>query len=163
MQLTIVSWLQVGLHAWLIKKADSGETPLTCAQKGGNIKCLQLVRAKLRRLETPDGTSTNIPEVLWDQNLKGDSFVQLELPTWGTSSREVIGSKVSMSHTCRTNDFVRLPRHAAGIKGVIFKPFILSIMAIACICVCLCLVFKDPPRVDTDTPFTWEALKQGYK
>lgn len=161
MQLTVVSWLQIGLHAWFTKKADSGETPLTCAHKGGNIKSVQLVRAKLLRLENPDSTSINIPRLLWDQNLKGDSSVQLELPIWGTSSREVTGSKASMSRTCRSNDSVRLPRHVAGIKGVIFKPFLLSIMTIACICVCLCLVFKDPPLVGTDSLFTWEALKEG--
>jgi hypothetical protein len=160
-QLTVVSWLQVGLHAWFTKKADSGETPLTCAQNGGNVKSLQLVRAKLLRLENPDSTSINITKLLWDQNLKGDSSVQLELPIWGTSSREVIGYKASMSRTCRSNDSVRLPRHVAGIKGVIFKPFLLSIMTIACICVCLCLIFKDPPRVGMDSLFTWDRLKEG--
>ena len=151
------------MHAWFIKKADSGETPLTCAQKGGSIKSVQLVRAKLLRLENPDSTSIDITKLIWDQNLKGDSSVQLELPIWGTSSREVMGSKASISSTCRSNDFVRLPRHVAGMKGVIFKPFLLSIMAIACICVCLCLVFKDPPHVDTASLFSWEGLKEGYQ
>ena len=75
------SWhmLQTGLHAWLHKVDDSGETPLGLAVAAGNIKSVHVVRAKLARLANPGSTIIDVAPG-WDQHLKGDSIVQLELP-----------------------------------------------------------------------------------
>lgn len=146
---------------------DSGETPLSCALVGGNKKAVQLVRAKLAHLENPDSTTIRItPDAHWDQHLRGDSLVQLELPVWRTSAIMEASEPPRDFEpvNCRDVDFLRLPPHVGGVKGAIYRPFLVSIMSIACICVCVCLLLKSPPHLEyVVSPFSWELLEQGFQ
>jgi hypothetical protein len=147
------------LHAWLHKLDDSGETPLGHAIARGNMKSAQAVRAKLARLENPRSTIIGVAPG-WDQHLKGDLIVQLELPAWGTTSWAIHeDGRAAESHDCREQDFVRLPRDVCGAKGNIHRPFLVSIMGIACICVCVCLLMRGPQSVVPN--FSWLGLDQG--
>ncbi|KAG0613480.1 hypothetical protein M758_6G106000 [Ceratodon purpureus] len=150
---------QMGLHAWLHKVDDYGETPLGLALAGGNMKSVQVVRAKLARLENPGSTIIDVAPG-WDEHLKGDSIVQLELPAWRTPSMRVQeDGAVGEAQVCREQDFRRLPRDVCGVKGNIYRPFLVSIMGIACICVCVCLLMRGPQnRVPN---FSWLHLDEG--
>ena len=59
----------------------------------------------------------------------------------------------------RERYFARLPRDVCGVKGNIYRPFLVSIMGIACICVCVCLLMRGPQ--DTIPDFSWLRLDQG--
>jgi ankyrin repeat protein len=77
---------QVGLHAWLNRRDDNGETPLTCAVACKNFKAVNLVRDKLARLQGTPGEVRNnmllesLPQS-WIQKPAGD----LESGTGGSS------------------------------------------------------------------------------
>eukprot|EP00249_Psilotum_nudum_P023891 c29019_g1_i1 orf=660-4127(+) len=50
-----------------------------------------------------------------------------------------------------------------GLRGPAFRPFMLSMVAIAAVCVCVCLLLKGPPQVlFVMAPFTWESVRWGY-
>ena len=149
----------MGLHAWLHSQDDFGETPLSLALAGGNVKSIQVVRAKLSRLVNPGSTVIDVSPG-WDGHPQGDSILRVELPVWGTPSR--LGPedvRAWESQDCREQDFSRLPRDACGVKGAVFRPFWVSIMGVACICVCVCLLLRGPQTVLQG--FTWSGLEQG--
>jgi len=148
----------MGLHAWLHLEDDFGETPLSHALAGGNMKSVLVVRAKLARLGNPGCTVIDVAPG-WDQHLKGASIVQVELPAWRTSRASPDECRSSESHECREQDFARLPRDVCGVKGAIYRPFLVSIMGIACICVCVCLLLRGPQ--DKLLGFTWSRLGRG--
>jgi hypothetical protein len=122
------------------------------------MKSVLLVRAKLARLENPESTAIDVAPG-WDHHLKGDSLVQLELPVWSTSREEVRGGRCGDSYDCREADFARLPPSVGGVKGAIYRPFLVSIMGIACICVCVCVLMRGPQ--DKIAGFLWSALGSG--
>lgn len=149
------------MHTWLNKQDDGGETPLSYAIARGNMKSVQLVRAKLGLLETADITWINIPPDPLGHQRESLSFTQaLELPVWRTGS----GPPVGAEPTCRDLDFLRLPGRAGGVKGHMKWPFLLSLVSIASVCVCVCLVLRGLPQVLNNVlPFDWEMLKQGFQ
>lgn len=122
------------------------------------MKSVQVVRAKLALLGNPGSTIIDVAPG-WDQHLKGDSIVQVELPVWRTSRVNPEDCRPSESHDCREQDFAKLPRDVCGVKGAIYRPFLVSIMGIACICVCVCLLLRGPQ--DVIKRFTWSGLDQG--
>jgi len=50
-----------------------------------------------------------------------------------------------------------------GIRsGVVYRPVLVSMVAIAAVCVCVALLFKSSPRVYyVFQPFNWESLEYG--
>lgn len=164
---------QVGLHAWLNRRDDNGETPLTCAVACKNFKAVNLVRDKLARLQGTPGEVRNnmllesLPQS-WIQKPVGDlesgtggSSVQLSVFDNGVRGKKSNTKKVGSS-TCRVPS--RRGNHFGGIIGPAFRPFLLSLVAIAAVCVCVCIVFKGPPQVRfVVSPFRWEGLDSGPK
>lgn len=159
---------QVGLNAWVNKRDDSGQTPVSCALGGGNIKSVYLVRAKLLRLETSGDVSISIPtESLpqaWDrrsgENVVTGSPAALELAMWVDCGKGKVEASKASQPSCRLRSCHA--SHYGGIKGPAFRPFLLSLVAIAAVCVCVCLVFKGPPQVRfVLPPFRWEGLESG--
>jgi len=145
---------QMGLHAWLHNQDDFGETPLSLAIAGGNVKSIQVVRAKLSRLVNPGSTVINVAPG-WDGYLKGGSIVKVQLPVWGTPE----DVRAWEFQDCREEDFSRLPRDVCGVKSTVYRPFWVSIMGVACICVCVCLLLRGPQTVLPG--FAWSGLDQG--
>ncbi|CAM6077331.1 unnamed protein product [Sphagnum tenellum] len=165
---------QVGLHAWVSKQDESGQTPLSLALVGGNIKSIQLVRAKLALLESMGGSvAINIPgdslPHIQDQRPCEASksavpkSLNLELP-FSSNQRSASGVKLNTGKA-------RFPcssfgRQAGNPGGIVYayipKSFLLSLVTIATICVCVCLLFKDPPFVTfVRPPFRWDSLGSG--
>jgi hypothetical protein len=149
---------QAGLHTWVRCQDDSGATPLDLALLGRNMESVTLVRAKLAGLEKPDSVAIDVVPG-WDHHLKGKALVQLELPLWSTSRDEVGGGRVVEPQECREADFARLPRSVCGVRGTMYRPFLVSIMGIACICVCVCLLLRGPQNLIEN--FSWSGLDSG--
>jgi hypothetical protein len=165
---------QVGLHAWVSKQDETGQTPLSLALVGGNIKSIQLVRAKLALLESMRGSvAINVPgdslPHIQDQRPSEASksaapkSLNLELP-FSSNQRSALGAKINTGKA-------RFPcsafgRQAGNPGGIVYayipKSFLVSLMMIATICVCVCLLFKDPPFVTfVRPPFRWDSLGSG--
>ena len=123
------------------------------------MKSVQVVRAKLARLENPGSTIIDVAPG-WDEHLKGACIVQVELPAWRSPARAVHEEgRRGESQKCREEDFARLPRGVGGVKGNIYRPFLVSIMGIACICVCVCLLLRGPQSLVQN--FSWAKLERG--
>lgn len=59
----------------------------------------------------------------------------------------VVGTKYNM----------RVP----GSQGLLQRPFIHSMLAIAAVCVCVCLFLRGSPDIGSVAPFKWENLHYG--
>jgi hypothetical protein len=165
--------VQVGLHAWVNKQDESGQTPLSLALQGGNLKSVELVRVKLALLDSTGGNvAINIP---------GDSFAHIpdgkfhegasrsisnlpaavNLPLWGDHS-SASGRKHNAGKAPSCRALANRPGKHGALHGYIPKSFLLSLVSIAAVCVCVCLVFRNAPCVKfVMPPFRWEHLGGG--
>jgi hypothetical protein len=48
-----------------------------------------------------------------------------------------------------------------GSQGLLRRPFIHSMLAIAAVCVCVCLFLRGAPDIGSVAPFEWENLQYG--
>ncbi|XP_061967245.1 squamosa promoter-binding-like protein 14 isoform X2 [Populus nigra] len=48
-----------------------------------------------------------------------------------------------------------------GSQGLLQRPYIHSMLAIAAVCVCVCLFFRGAPDIGSVAPFKWENLNYG--
>ncbi|KAJ7958018.1 Squamosa promoter binding-like protein [Quillaja saponaria] len=52
-------------------------------------------------------------------------------------------------------------RKFPGSQGLLRRPYILSMLAIAAVCVCVCLFLRGAPDIGLVVPFKWENLDYG--
>jgi hypothetical protein len=48
-----------------------------------------------------------------------------------------------------------------GSQGLLQRPYVHSMLAIAAVCVCVCLFFRGAPDIGLVAPFKWENLNYG--
>ncbi|XP_076942603.1 squamosa promoter-binding-like protein 14 [Bidens hawaiensis] len=53
------------------------------------------------------------------------------------------------------------PRRVPGSQGLLHRPYIHSMLAIAAVCVCVCLFLRGAPDIGSVAPFKWENLNFG--
>jgi hypothetical protein len=162
------------LHTWLNKQDDSGHTPLNCAMAINNFKSVQLVRAKLAAFErSRHQVCINILSGThlqgWDQGPSGDAqggtrfYSSLQLAEWVDSGSAPAKNMSFRKGTASCGIHARRT-HFGGVGGRAFRPFLLSLVAIAAVCVCVCVVIRSPPNVlFVAQPFRWEGVKGGPK
>ena len=163
--------IQVGLHAWVNKRDESGQTPLHCAMAGNNLRSIQLVSNKLAvLLGSEHQVCINMPPDSLGENWAhgspgavqgGAGGPSVQLAEWVDSgSASVKNSPINKGPaTCRIH---ARRAHFGGVGGRGFRPFILSLVAIATVCVCVCVVIRSPPSVRfLMRPFRWEGLESG--
>jgi hypothetical protein len=155
--------VQVGLLAWFNTQDESGQTPYSLALLGGNVRSVQLVRAKVALLESVGGSvAINIPGESFPPSQDGRSSEALR-SSWG-NCRSASGEKLNAGKarsSCRVS--ARCPGRQRGVLySYIPKSFFLSLVLIATVCVCVSLVFKGPPPVKfVSSPFHWDGLGSG--
>lgn len=52
-------------------------------------------------------------------------------------------------------------KHGPVSRGVLHRPYIRSMLAIAAVCVCVCLFLRGSPEIGSVAPFKWENLGYG--
>ena len=52
-------------------------------------------------------------------------------------------------------------KRVPGSQGLLQRPYIHSMLAIAAVCVCVCLFFRGAPDIGVVAPFKWESLDFG--
>ncbi|KAA8514748.1 hypothetical protein F0562_017927 [Nyssa sinensis] len=55
----------------------------------------------------------------------------------------------------------RYNRRIPGSQGLLHRPYIHSMLAIAAVCVCVCLFLRGSPNIGLVAPFKWENLGYG--
>lgn len=149
--------LQVGIEAWKSARDSTGFTPEDYARLRGHYAYIHLVQKKINKRQ-----ASAAPHVLVDipSNLTESSIHEKQ--TEASTSLEiekVEGSRVQRH--CKLCDHKLSCRTTVG-RSLVYKPALLSMVAVAAVCVCVALLFKSSPEVlYVFQPFRWESLDFG--
>lgn len=177
---------QIGVKAWTIVRDKTGMTPEDYALLRGHRFYIELVRGKFVKNVMPEHVSLDIPEPLSQEqsiikmsvsaphstsqaekigegNIQGNK-ADTELCQkirWPGGLRSDQGKIKSLPSHCKLCDQQQLRKYRS--RTLIYRPAMLSMMAIATVCVCVTLLLKGPPEVLFVTaPFRWEVVKFGF-
>ncbi|KAL9666446.1 hypothetical protein QQ045_000778 [Rhodiola kirilowii] len=144
--------LELGLSCWKSQLDESGQSPCAYATLRNNLSYNRLVAQKLA-----DRRNSQI-SLSVDEN---ETVEQAFVSSGHTASHQFKQQAMSCSQ-CAVAAAARCSRRRVpGSHGMVARPFILSMLAIAAVCVCVCLYFRGHPYTGMDSPFTWEKLDYG--
>lgn len=150
--------LQVGVEAWKSARDSTGSTPEDYARLRGHYSYIRLVQRKINKRSAAGHVVLDIPSTLSDGTWNQKQNTDL------TSSRFEIG-RTELKPTqqnCRL--CVKKPLGCGTLSGasLVYRPTMLSMVAIAAVCACVALLFKSSPEVlYVFRPFRWEQLEYG--
>lgn len=141
----------MGIQAWKTARDSTGLTPHDYACLRGHYSYIHLVQRKLNKK-------------------LGNGHVVVDIPNNGVSDKQKTGNAINsrkftplesekMGKSCGQCE----QKMSYGRSSVrIYRPAMLSLVAIAAVCVCTALLFKSSPEVlYSFRPFRWELLKYG--
>lgn len=149
--------IQVGIEAWKSAYDSTGFAPEDYARLRGYFPYIHLVQKKINKradvrhviLDIPGGIqkSTN--------NLNSGKLTSFE------TDKCELGGVQAVRTSCK---LCTLPYSANSHRNrsLLYRPAMLSMVAIAAVCVCVGLFFHGPPEVlSVFPPFRWELLGYG--
>lgn len=175
---------QIGAKAWTDSRDKTGMTPEDYALLGGRHAYIELVHKKREKNVIPEHVSLDIPEhlshekssittpvsalCLTSQAGKSEGNIQgkkadLELCQkirWSGGLHSDQGKIRPLPSYCKLCDQQQLSRYRSNT--LLYRPAMLSMMAIATVCLCVTILLKGPPQVlFVMPPFRWESVKFG--
>ncbi|XP_061361206.1 squamosa promoter-binding-like protein 1 [Gastrolobium bilobum] len=148
----------VGTEAWKSARDNTGLTPNDYASLRGFYSYIQLVQRKTSK-KCGSQHVLDIPGTLVDTNIKqkqSDGHRSSKVSCLQTEKIEI----KAMPHHCGLCQ--RKLAYGGVRRALVYRPAMLSMVAIAAVCVCVALLFKSSPRVNyVFQPFTWESLEYG--
>lgn len=148
---------QVGIEAWKSARDNTGLTPNDYASLRGYYSYIRLVQKKASKeherqhvLDIPGADSNNTKQKQSDRR-------------WTSKVSSLQTDKVETAAVPRQCGLCRDKPAYGGMKtALVYRPAMLSMVAIAAVCVCVALLFKSSPRVYyVFQPFNWESLEYG--
>ncbi|KAJ6336602.1 hypothetical protein OIU76_006474 [Salix suchowensis] len=139
---------EIGLSCWNSVLDANGQSPYAYAFMTKNHSCNLLVARKLsdkRNGQISVAIGNEIEQVAMEQEQRTMSQFQRE-----SKSCAKCASVATKFHG-------RFP----GSRGLLQRPYIHSMLAIAAVCVCVCLFFRGAPDIGLVAPFKWENLDYG--
>ncbi|KAM3688194.1 hypothetical protein ACB098_10G135200 [Castanea mollissima] len=145
----------VGIEAWNSARDSTGSTPEDYARLRGHYSYIHLVQKKINKKSAAEHVVLDIPSVLSDCSVNKKQNNEL------TSTFEIKGTDLKcIRQQCKLCD--RKLAYGTGSRFLVYRPVMLSMVAIAAVCVCVALLFKSSPEVlFVFRPFSWEALAFG--
>ncbi|XP_022846972.1 squamosa promoter-binding-like protein 1, partial [Olea europaea var. sylvestris] len=146
---------KVGIEAWKNAHDSSGFTPEDYARLRGHYSYIHLVQRKITKKVSAGHVVVDISETC------SDSSVNQKKNGGDTTGFEIGMSKISsIQRPCGNCDQELVYRSSS--RTLLYKPAMLSVVAIAAVCVCVALLFKSSPQVlYVFRPFRWEMLEYG--
>lgn len=143
---------QIGPSCWNSILDASGHSPYSYALMKNNHAYNKLVARKLA--DRRNGQVT-IP-------------VGVEIEQSGLTKEQVHGlssqsKQRGKSCTKCAVAAAKLNKRVRGSQGLLNRPYIHSMLAIAAVCVCVCLFLRGSPDIGLVAPFKWENLDFGPK
>ncbi|XP_020266067.1 squamosa promoter-binding-like protein 15, partial [Asparagus officinalis] len=135
---------EIGINCWNSILDESGQSPYMYASQRNNHSYNRLVARKLADKKNRQVSINVGDEISMD---KSNGIRELE---------------VSSCAKCAFMEKTRGKRIARG-RGLLERPYVHSMLAIAAVCVCVCLFFRGSPQIGTIAPFKWENLDFGPK
>ncbi|KAL5700381.1 Cysteine desulfurase mitochondrial [Ranunculus cassubicifolius] len=136
---------QVGVSAWKSARDKTGLSPDDYARMRGHYSYIHLIHNK---------TKVN--------NNSGGHLI-LDIPTGQTkfAGFQIGKARPTSSSSCRGCD-QQVRYYGNRRHSLVYRPTLLSMLAIAAVCVCVSLFFKSSPEVRFVFAFRWEKLLYGY-
>lgn len=132
-------------------------TPNDYACLRGHYSYVNLVKRKVNKSSESVHVVLNIPGTILDYSSK------LRQPDWNRSSK--VSSLESERFETKSTQHCKvcLKKVVYGSRtSLLYRPAMVSMVAIATVCVCVALLFKSSPQVlYVIEPFRWERLKYG--
>ncbi|KAJ6720885.1 TRANSCRIPTION FACTOR SBP FAMILY-RELATED [Salix viminalis] len=147
----------VGIDAWKKSRDNTGLTPFDYACMRGHYSYIHLIQRKIDKKSESSYVVLDIPSSLVDYDSKQKDGHKL--PNFASLHTEKIEMKAMQQHlkVCE-----RKLVYGAARTSLVYRPAMLSMVAIAAVCVCVALLFKSSPEVlYVFQPFRWEMLKYG--
>ncbi|TKY72966.1 Squamosa promoter-binding protein 1 [Spatholobus suberectus] len=143
----------VGTEAWKSAKDATGLTPYDYASLRGYYSYIHLVQRKTSKT----CKSQHVLDI--PGNIK-------QKQSDGHRSSKVSSLQTEKIETTAMPRHCGLCQHKLAYGGVrralVYRPAMLSMVAIAAVCVCVALLFKSSPKVYyVFQPFSWESLEYG--
>lgn len=142
--------LQIGLKCWESLVDANGQTPHAYAMMRNNNSYNVLVARKLADRRRAEISVTIENEV-------EQASLRVEL---NQKQSNLLKRGQSSCAKCATAE-IRYNRRFSGSHGLLHRPFIYSMLAVAAVCVCVCVFFRGRPCVGSVAPFSWETLDFG--
>ena len=147
----------MGIEAWKNARDSTGMTPYDYASMQGRYSYINLIQRKIgKKLEH---VVVDIPGTNLESNSKqkqSDGHRSSKVASFDTEKFDI---KALMRGDCK------LCSHKLAYgsrRSLVYRPAMLSMVAIAAVCVCVALLFKSSPEVVfMFQPFRWELLKYG--
>ncbi|XP_057468455.1 LOW QUALITY PROTEIN: squamosa promoter-binding-like protein 1 [Actinidia eriantha] len=151
----------VGIKAWKGARDSAGLTPNDYACLRGYYSYSRLVQKKIDQKLGNGHVLLDIPGAL----LQCGNIKQKPMAEVANFHTEKTGMKPIQQQHCRLCEQKMLSYGSSTTTRTsvaIYRPAILSMVAIAAVCVCVALLFKSSPEVlYIFRPFRWELLKYG--
>lgn len=145
--------IQIGLNSWNSILDDSGQSPYMNASQRNNHSYNRLVSRKLA-----DRKNGQVSINVGDGISMDESWIVGE----GEKESRVRAFEVRSCAKCALMEKAR-GRRISRTRGLLERPYVHSMLAIAAVCVCVCLFFRGSPQIGSVAPFKWENLDFGPK
>jgi len=147
---------QVGIEAWKNALDSTGFTPEDYARLRGHYTYIHLVQRKINKRQAVGGhVVLDIPSNLSNSNIN-------EKQNEGLSSSFEIGQTALRPPQRNCKLCSQKVVYGIASRSQLYRPAMLSMVAIAAVCVCVALLFKSCPEVlYVFRPFRWEMVDYG--
>ncbi|XP_010694791.2 squamosa promoter-binding-like protein 1 [Beta vulgaris subsp. vulgaris] len=140
---------KIGIDAWKNARDSTGATPEDYARMRGQYAYIHMVQRKIQRSSAARHVVLDIP-VESSVSLRHDGAVSFEVGRNVTQSCKLCDQKMSVYY------------RSSARTSLVYRPAMLSMVAIAAVCMCVALLFKSMPNVVClFQPFRWESLNYG--
>ena len=149
----------MAIEAWRSAQDSTGLTPKDYACLRGHYSYIHLVQRKINKKSDCGHVVLDIPGTLLDCNSKQKLSDGTRLAK--AASLETENIKMKARHQ-RCKACEQKLAYGNSRTSLVYRPAMLSMVAIAAVCVCVALLFKSSPEVlYIFQPFRWELLKYG--
>nr|GMD03765.1 squamosa promoter-binding-like protein 14 [Ipomoea batatas] len=141
---------EIGLHCWNSLLDENGLSPNAYALMRNKHSYNNLVSQKLANRENGH-VSVSI----------GGEIDQLEMDEDHNKQAFQVDQAPKSCSKCAAAAAMRHSRRVPGSQGLLYRPYIHSMLAIAAVCACVCVFFRGAPDIGSVAPFKWENLDFG--
>lgn len=142
---------EIGMNCWNSILDESGQSPYMYALQRNNHSYNRLVSRKLADRKNGQ-VSINI-----ENEISMDRSWIIGEPE---NKRGIRALELTSCAKCAFMDKTRGKR-ITRTRGLLERPYVHSMLAIAAVCVCVCLFFRGSPQIGSIAPFKWENLDFG--
>ncbi|CAN6440497.1 unnamed protein product [Victoria cruziana] len=143
---------EIGLKAWTSALDASGTSPHGYALLKNHHSYNSLVHRKLVDRACAQVSITILPT----EGSMDESWILA-----GSEKPKPLSVQQKACTSCAAAASRRLGRLPAR-RGLLYRPYINSVLAIAAVCVCVCILCRGRPQLGKVAPFMWENISYGW-